>query len=42
MGLGNQMLWLIYALDTEQYGLLVGIVAFFVVHARNLRKWRQS
>ena len=39
IGLGNQCLWILYALRIRQYGLLPGIAAYTVIHARNAWKW---
>ena len=39
LGIANQILWVIYALKIEQYGLLPGVVGYTVVHIRNLIKW---
>ena len=38
VGLLTQILWIIYALMLEQYGLLIGVVAYTVIHVRNLLK----
>jgi hypothetical protein len=40
LALGGEALWAIYAVTTEQYGFLVGAVAFAAVYARNL--WRDG
>ncbi len=42
VGIVAQVLWLIYVLRIEQYGLLLGVVAYAVVHARNLYKWSRE
>jgi len=39
VGLVNQVLWFIYAIQLEEWGLLVGITAFTVIHFRNARGW---
>lgn len=36
----NEMLWIIYALTTEQYGFIFGAVAYAMVHAKNARDWK--
>ena len=38
-GLVNQALWIYYIYNTEQWGLAVGVVAYTLVHIRNLLKW---
>jgi hypothetical protein len=40
VGLGAQALWMAYALTTEQYGFIASALAYGVVYAKNLRKWR--
>lgn len=42
VGLLTQILWIIYALMLEQYGLLIGVVAYTVIHVRNLLKWTKE
>ena len=39
IGLLNQVLWIVYALMLEQYGLLIGVFAYTIIHIRNLEKW---
>ncbi len=40
IGLGAQVLWLAYAVTTQQYGFLVSAFAYGLVYARNWLKWR--
>jgi len=42
VGIGNQVLWVIYVLMTKQHGLLLGVVMYLVVHIRNAMKWRNE
>ena len=42
LGLINQVLWTIYALSIKQYGLLLGVFAYTIVHIRNLMKWAKE
>lgn len=42
VGLINQGLWIAYAVATEQWGLLPGVLLYTVIHARNVRKWRKG
>lgn len=39
VGLVGQILWLTYALMLKQYGLIIGVVAYTIIHIRNLLKW---
>lgn len=39
VGLANQTLWYIYAVRLEQWGLLLGITAFTIIHVRNAWRW---
>ena len=38
----NECLWIVYALTTEQYGFILGAVAYMIIHAHNTRKWLQD
>jgi len=40
IGLGAQVLWVAYALTTDQYGFLVSAGAYGWIYAKNLRAWR--
>ena len=42
IGLVNQVLWVVYALMLKQYGLLIGVIAYTVIHIRNLIKWAKE
>ena len=39
VGLGAQVLWIAYAVQSEQWGFIVSAFAYGSVYARNLRKW---
>lgn len=39
IGLAAQVLWLYFAIDSKNYGLVPGVAMFAVVHIRNLHKW---
>lgn len=39
LGLFNQVLWVSYAIATDQYGWIIGAAAYGAMYARNLRKW---
>lgn len=38
----NEVLWIVYALVTRQYGFIFGAIAYISVHAHNARKWREG
>lgn len=38
-GIAIQGLWIYYAISVKQYGLLIGSVAYLIVHIRNTFKW---
>lgn len=42
IGAANESLWLVYAITTQQYGFIIGAVAYGALHIRNMRKWRKT
>lgn len=40
VGIGAQVLWVAYALDSGQYGFLVSAAAYGWVYTRNFLRWR--
>jgi hypothetical protein len=40
IGLGAQVLWIIFAIATNQYGFILSACAYGLVNWNNLRKWR--
>lgn len=40
-GIANQALWIFYVIWTRQYGLLLGVSLYTVIHIRNLAKWKR-
>jgi len=36
----NECLWCIYAVTTEQYGFILGAVAYGFIHLVNATRWR--
>ena len=42
IGLGNQLLWLVWIVATGAYGLLPMNAALWIVYGRNHLKWRSS
>ena len=42
VGIGNQVLWVVYVISTKQYGLLLGVLMYLIVHIRNATKWNKE
>lgn len=42
VGLAGQFLWLGYSLITQQWGFLMGVIAYSVVYARNAYRWTKE
>lgn len=42
IGILNQVLWVVYAIWLEQWGLLPGIGFYTLVHIRNLIRWESN
>lgn len=42
LGIFNQALWTIYAVRLQQWGLLIGVVAYTIINVRNLLKWKDA
>lgn len=42
IGLGAQVLWLSYAIATDQWGFIVSAFAYGSVYARNWLRWHQQ
>jgi hypothetical protein len=42
LGIINQGLWIFYVVWTGQWGLLLGVSLYTVIHIRNLAKWKRS
>lgn len=42
IGLGAQVLWLAYAISTQQWGFLVSCFAYGTVYAKNFLRWRRE
>lgn len=38
----NEMLWIVYALTTDQYGFIFGALAYATIHARNGIAWKSN
>lgn len=39
LGFSAQLLWILYAVATEQYGFIISAIAYGIVYARNWAKW---
>lgn len=42
LGVANQALWIVYAVATEQWGLLPGVLIYTVIHVRNVLLWQRT
>lgn len=42
LGLAAQVLWLVFALTTAQYGFILTAVAYGAVYAKNLWQWHRE
>jgi|WetSurMetagenome_2_1015567.scaffolds.fasta_scaffold907111_1 hypothetical protein len=42
VGIGNQVLWIVYTVVTKQYGLIPGVLIYLIVHIRNYIKWNRK
>lgn len=40
LGFGAQLLWIVYAVATEQWGFIASALAYGFVYARNWLRWR--
>ena len=40
LGIFAQVLWIIYAIQTSQYGFIISALAYGAVYARNFKKWK--
>lgn len=42
VGVGVQLLWITYALVSEQYGFIISALAYGFVYGRNWLAWRRD
>jgi hypothetical protein len=42
VGIFAQLLWIYYVISTAQYGLIVGVIGYLVIHIRNAAKWNSA
>ena len=42
VGIAGQVLWLVYSITTEQWGFLLGVVAYSLVYGVNAHKWTRE
>ncbi len=40
IGLGAQVLWVVYAVVTRQWGFIASALAYGIVYGRNAARWR--
>ena len=39
LGIFTQIFWIIFVIETGQYGLMVGVLGYLIVHIINAYKW---
>jgi hypothetical protein len=42
VSLSVQVLWVLYAIATEQYGFIISACAYSFVYVRNFKKWNKQ
>jgi nicotinamide riboside transporter PnuC len=42
IGLGNEMLWIYFAITRQEYGLILGAVMYGAVNTMNMIRWRRN
>lgn len=42
INLGVQILWIVYAITTEQYGFIMSAVAYGLVYGYNALRWKRQ
>lgn len=40
--LANEVIWIVYAVSTKQYGFIVSAIAYGIVYVRSFIHWRQD
>lgn len=40
--LANEVIWIVYAVSTKQYGFIVSAIAYAIVYIRSFIHWRQD
>jgi len=40
--LANEVIWIVYAVSTKQYGFIVSAIAYAIVYVRSFIHWRQD
>jgi xanthosine utilization system XapX-like protein len=38
----NEILWIIYAITTKQYGFILGAIGYIIIHQHNARAWKKQ
>lgn len=41
VGILNQVLWFVYAISLKEWGLILGVTAYTVIHVRNCLRWEK-
>ena len=39
VGIANQFMWIYFVIYTQEWGLMIGVIAYTLVHIRNAYKW---
>jgi hypothetical protein len=42
LGVFAQVLWIVYALETNQYGFIVSAIIYGFVYGRNFYRWKKE
>jgi nicotinamide riboside transporter PnuC len=42
LGVFAQLLWIVYAMQTDQYGFIVSALVYGFVYARNFYRWKSE
>ena len=42
IGLGNEVLWIYFAITRQEYGLILGAVMYGAVNTMNMIRWRRN
>ena len=38
----NELIWVVYATATKQYGFYLGSLAYILVYIKNYREWKRT
>lgn len=42
LGVFNQIMWYVLIFESEQWGLLLGVTGYTIIHIRNFVKWTRD